>query len=71
MAFRGSYAEIEPVTHKAGDILSTILNNGCDHHWIIARGYMGTDLAEFNHWVGVENIKIEKSNAYLFGHSKK
>ncbi|MFY0627097.1 MAG: hypothetical protein JXR07_12430 [Reichenbachiella sp.] len=69
MAFRGSYAEVEPKRNAAGDILSTILNNGLDHHWIIGRGHLQKDLNELNHWLGIENIKIEKSKDHLYGHS--
>ncbi|NMH87819.1 L-fucose/L-arabinose isomerase family protein [Flavivirga algicola] len=69
MAFRGSYAEVEPKINSAGDILSTVLNNGLDHHWIIGRGYLQKDLNELNHWLGIDNIKIEISKDHLYGHS--
>ncbi len=69
MAFRGSYAEVEPRKNSAGDILSTVLNNGLDHHWIIGRGYLQKDLNELNHWLGIKNINIETSKDHLYGHS--
>ncbi len=69
MAFRGSYAEVEPKKNSAEDILSTVLNNGLDHHWIIGRGYLQKDLNELNHWLGIKNIKIEISKDHLYGHS--
>ncbi|WP_282134405.1 L-fucose/L-arabinose isomerase family protein [Seonamhaeicola maritimus] len=69
MAFRGSYAEVEPKRNSGGDILATVLNNGLDHHWIIGRGYLQKDLNELNHWLGIENIEIEKSKDHLYGHS--
>ena len=69
MAFRGSYAEVEPRENFAGDILSTVLNNGLDHHWIIGQGYLQNDLNELNHWLGIKNIKIETSKDHLYGHS--
>ncbi|MEW4923042.1 hypothetical protein [Algibacter sp. 2305UL17-15] len=69
MAFRGSYAEVEPRKNSAGDILSTVLNNGLDHHWIIGRGYLQKDLTELNHWLDISNIEIEISKDHLYGHS--
>ncbi len=70
MAFRGSYAEVKPKKYSAVDIASTVLNNGCDHHWILGRGKMLAEINEFNHWLEIQKIPIEKSNDYLFGHSK-
>jgi L-fucose isomerase-like protein len=69
MAFRGSYAEVEPRNNTSGDILSTILNKGLDHHWIIGRGFLEKDLNELNHWLGISNIEIEISKDHLYGHS--
>lgn len=69
MAFRGSYAAVEPVRNSVGAILSTVLNNGLDHHWIIGRGYLKKDLEELNHWLGINNITIETSKDHLYGHS--
>ncbi len=69
MAFRGSYAEVKPRKNSSGDILSTVLNNGLDHHWIIGRGYLQKDLNELNHWLGINNITIETSKDHLYGHS--
>ncbi|AUS06219.1 L-fucose/L-arabinose isomerase family protein [Pseudotamlana carrageenivorans] len=69
MAFRGSYAEVEPVRNSVGEVLNTVLNNGLDHHWIIGRGFMQKDLNEFNHWLGINNIKIETGKEQLYGHS--
>ncbi|TYA66013.1 L-fucose/L-arabinose isomerase family protein [Seonamhaeicola marinus] len=69
MAFRGSYAEVAPRRNSAGDILSTVLNNGLDHHWIIGRGYLQKDLNELNHWLDITNINIEQSKDHLYGHS--
>ncbi|WP_299555380.1 hypothetical protein [Seonamhaeicola sp.] len=69
MAFRGSYAEVEPRRNSAEDILSTVLNNGLDHHWIIGRGYLQKGLHELNHWLGIKNIEIDKSKDHLYGRS--
>ncbi len=69
MAFRGSYAEIQPKAHRAEAILSTVLNNGLDHHWIIGRGHIQNELNELNHWLDIATIKIGTSKEYLHGHS--
>lgn len=70
MAFRGSYAEVVPKEHTVQDILSSVLNNGLDHHWIIGRGYLLHDLMELNHWLEVEHVKVDNAGSYLFGHSR-
>ncbi|MBB3701093.1 hypothetical protein KMW28_18165 [Flammeovirga yaeyamensis] len=69
MAFRGSYAEVRPEIHESKDVLSAVLNNGCDHHWIIGRGHFLKDLDTLNHWLGVNQIDIPKSLDHLYGHS--
>ena len=69
MAFRGSYAEVVPKKNTVAEILSTVLNNGLDHHWIIGRGYLHKELNELNHWLGIDSIKIEPSKEQLYGHS--
>ncbi len=69
MAFRGSYAEVEPKENSVGEILNAVLNNGLDHHWILGRGYLQQDLDELNHWLGIENIKIESNKDQLYGRS--
>ncbi|MDW7694797.1 hypothetical protein R9C00_08590 [Flammeovirgaceae bacterium SG7u.111] len=71
MAFRGSYAEVEPKENEAKDILSSVMNNGLDHHWIIGRGHLLQEIQELNHWLEIQTIDIEKSNSYLYGHSNR
>lgn len=71
MAFRGSYAEVVPDTCRVPDILSTVLNHGLDHHWIIGRGHLKQGLLELHHWLDVTNIPINNSNQYLYGHSNR
>ncbi|MEM7108933.1 MAG: fucose isomerase, partial [Bacteroidota bacterium] len=69
MAFRGSYAEVAPNQGNVKDVLSTVLNHGLDHHWIIGRGHIRQDLLELHHWLDVSNILMNNSNPYLYGHS--
>ena len=69
MAFRGSYAEVVSRQHTAYSILSTILNKGLDHHWVIGRGHLLEDLEELNHWLAIENIEIDQHKDQLYGHS--
>ncbi|WP_109830931.1 L-fucose/L-arabinose isomerase family protein [Reichenbachiella versicolor] len=71
MAFRGSYAEVFPEKNDSGDILSTVLSNGLDHHWIIGRGHLQKELNELNHWLGIKEIEIEKRKHHLYGHSNR
>lgn len=70
MAFRGSYAQIKPNDIKADEVVSTILNNGLDHHWIVARGHVMNELHELNHFLGIKNIEVDKGNKYFHGLSK-
>ena len=60
MRFRGAYGEVIPKEKKASAIVSTILSNGLDHHWIIARGHIQEDLEEFNHWASIKNLDFVK-----------
>jgi len=61
MAFRGAYAEVEPVGHTAEQVMGSILDHGLDHHWIMGRGRFADDLHLLNHWLGVEAAPV--SNA--------
>ncbi|NME67251.1 L-fucose/L-arabinose isomerase family protein [Flammeovirga aprica] len=69
MAFRGSYAEVKPEVYEAKDVLSAVLNNGCDHHWIIGRGHFLKELETLDHWLDVSQIDIPKNLDHLYGHS--
>ncbi len=70
MAYRGSYAQVQPQTAEAKDILYTMLNNGMDHHWIAIRGHVMEEIHELNHFLGVENCEMEQCKGYLHGRSK-
>ncbi|BDD02296.1 hypothetical protein [Persicobacter psychrovividus] len=70
MAFRGSYMEVLPEVHQATDILSTVMDNGCDHHWIITRGHRLEDIRELNHWLSIEEMDIPAKGSKISGRSK-
>ena len=59
MAFRGSYAEVEPVgPASAAQIMGTILDKGLDHHWVTGRGHFAADLRQLNHLLGVQEEPV-------------
>ncbi|WP_096086105.1 L-fucose/L-arabinose isomerase family protein [Agaribacterium haliotis] len=58
MRYRGSYGEVDPKNCTTKSVINTVLTNGLDHHWIVARGHLLEDLREFNHWIGVDELPI-------------
>ncbi|TNJ45421.1 hypothetical protein KFZ70_06070 [Tamlana fucoidanivorans] len=67
LQFRGAYGEVKTKNIQASAVVSTILNNGLDHHWIVGRGHFQEDLKEFNHWTEVNDLDF--SEAKLYGRS--
>jgi L-fucose isomerase-like protein len=62
MAFRGAYADVEPIgEYSADQIMGTILDRGLDHHWVMGRGHFAEDLKMLNHWLDVKEQKISNS----------
>lgn len=68
MRYRGSYGEVSPKDVDAKSIISSVLSYGLDHHWIIARGHILEDLREFNHWIGVNELELQRPE--ISGRSK-
>ena len=59
MAFRGAYADIKlrpdvPVI----DLVNTIMVNGCEHHYSIAKTHHGEVVEEAAYWLGIEKMNF-------------
>jgi L-fucose isomerase-like protein len=62
MAFRGAYAEVEPVGVATADcIMGTILDKGLDHHWVMGREHFADDLRLLNHMLNVIEEPVTNS----------
>jgi len=56
MRYRGCYGEIAPAQLSSKSVVSSVMNYGLDHHWVVARGHLMEDLREFNYWAGIEEL---------------
>ena len=66
MEIRGSYGEIVPQgTHRAQDIIGTIMSLGLDHHWSFGYGLWNQDLRLLNHWLGVRTVQVGAADQEL------
>lgn len=51
--------------HSASDVVTTVMEQGLEHHFVLVPGHLGEVLAEFASWCGVQRLDVIAAHAGL------